>query len=275
MPPKLTQGHFYGQVLKSRKVSGLILSETGYEPHARLPKHSHENAYLSLVRNGTYSETFGRRTRRLSPLALAFHPVGEVHSQEFHDVPSRSFNIELEPGWLARVEEYTGCLYDGHEFQGGTVAGLALKLYHEFHHTDEASPLVIEGVVLELVGEISRKARRPDRRKLTPVWVVRAWDMVHARFTEPLKVEDIAKEVGVHPIHLSSVFRQTYRCTIGEKVRHLRVEFAAEQLSGTDLPLATIAHQSGFCSLSHLSVYFKKQMGLTPSAFRRSLRPSG
>jgi AraC family transcriptional regulator len=122
---------------------------------------------------------------------------------------------------------------------------------------------------------MSRKTRQSHRRKLTPVWVVRAWDLVHARFTEPLKVEEIAKDVGVHPIHLSSVFRQTYRCTIGEKVRQLRVEFAAEQLSGTDLPLATIAQQSGFCSLSHLSVYFKKQMGVTPSAFRRSLRPSG
>jgi AraC family transcriptional regulator len=274
MPPKLDQGHFYGQVLKSRKVSGLILSETGYEPHARLPKHSHETAYLCLVRHGTYEEKFGRRTRSLAPMALAFHPVGEVHSQEFHDAPTRSFNIELESHWLQRVEEYTGCLRDGHDFQGGSVAGLALKLYQEFHRTDTASPLVIEGLVLELVGEMSRKAR-PPRQKLTPVWVVRAWDMIHSRFTEPLKVEDIAAEVGVHPIHLSSVFRQTYRCTIGEKVRQLRVEFAAEQLSGTDLPLATIAHQAGFCSLSHLSVYFKKQMGLTPSAFRRSLRPSG
>jgi AraC family transcriptional regulator len=274
MPLKLAQGHFYGQVLKSRKVAGLILSETGYEPHARLPKHSHENAYLSLVRNGTYSETFGRRTRCLGPRTLAFHPVGEVHSEEFHDVPSRSFNVELESAWLKRVEDYTGCLHDGHDFQGGTVAGLALKLYQEFHHTDEASPLVIEGLVLELVGEMSRKTR-PVRNRLTPVWVVRAWDMIQARFTEPLKVEDVAAEVGVHPIHLSSVFRQTYRCTIGEKVRQLRVEFAAEQLADTELPLATIAQQAGFCSLSHLSMYFKKQVGLTPSAFRRSLRPSG
>jgi AraC family transcriptional regulator len=273
MPPKLAQGHFYGQVIKSRKVAGLILSETGYEPLARLPRHSHENAYLCLVRNGTYSETFGRRTRCCSPMTLAFHPAGEVHSEEFHDCPSRSFNVELEPIWLKRVVDYTGCLHDSHDFQGGSMAGLALKLYQEFHHTDEASPLVIEGLVLELVGDMSRKARPSNRRqKLTPVWVVRAWDMIQARFTEPLKVEDIAAEVGVHPIHLSCVFRKTYRCTIGEQVRRLRVEFAADQLLSTDLPLATIAHQSGFCSLSHLSVYFKKQMGLTPSTFRRSLR---
>jgi AraC family transcriptional regulator len=272
MPLKLSQGHFFGQVLKHRRVAGLILSETGYEPHARLPPHCHENAYLCLVRHGTYRETFGRRTRSCAPMTLAFHPAGEVHSEEFHDGSVRSFNLELEPAWLRRVADYTGGLADGYDFHGGDVAGLALKLYQEFHHTDQAAPLVIEGLVLELVGSLSRKAQ-PSRGKLAPAWVVRAWDLVHARFTEPLKVEEIAKDVGVHPIHLSSVFRQTYRCTIGEKVRRLRVEFAAEQLSGTDLPLATIAHQAGFCSLSHLSVYFKKQMGVPPSEFRRTLRP--
>jgi AraC family transcriptional regulator len=275
MPSKLPRGQYFGQAFKRRQVAGLILTETGYEPGTRLPRHCHENAYLSLTRHGCYTETFGRRTRTCSPLTLAFHPVGEVHAQEFHDAPARSFNVELDPGWLKRVEEYTGRFADGHDFRGGTTAALALKLYQEFHLTDQAAPLVIEGLALELVGELSRKARPPRRSKLAPVWVVRAWDLIQARYTDDLKVEDVAQEVGVHPVHLSSVFRQTYRCTIGERVRQLRVEYAAEQLAGTDLPLATIAHQAGFCSLSHLSVYFKKQTGLTPSAFRRSLRPSG
>jgi AraC family transcriptional regulator len=272
MPLKLSRGRYLGQVIKRREVAGLQLTETSYEPGARLPRHCHENAYLSLARHGSYTETLGRRTRTCGPLMLIYHPAGEVHAQEFHDEPARSFNIELDAGWLQRIREYAGPFTSGHDFQGGTAAALALKLYHELHHTDEVAPLVIEGLALELFGDLSRAARPVRRGKLAPVWVVRAWDLLQARFTEPLKVEDIAAEVGVHPIHLSCVFRQTYRCTIGEKVRQLRVEFAAEQLSGTDLPLATIAHQAGFCSLSHLSVYFKRQTGLTPSDFRRSLR---
>jgi AraC family transcriptional regulator len=272
MPFKLSGGQYLGQVAKQREVAGLLLTETSYEPGARLPRHCHANAYLSLTRQGGYTETFGRRTRTCAPKSLIYHPVGELHAQEFHDEPARSFNIELNPGWLRRVQEYAGTLASGQEFQGGTATALALKLYQEFHLTDDAAPLVIEGLALELVGELSRKARPSRRRKLMPVWVVRAWDLIEAKFTEPLKVEDIAAEVGVHPIHLSCVFRQTYNCTIGERIRRLRVEFAAEQLTGTDLPLATIAQQAGFCNLSHLSVYFKRIMGLNPSEFRRSLR---
>ncbi len=125
---------------------------------------------------------------------------------------------------------------------------------------------------LERVGNLSRPARPVRRNQLTPVWLIRAWDLIQSRFTEPLTIEDIAREVGIHPLHLACLFRQTCRCTIGESIRQLRVEFAAEQISGTDLPLAVIAQQAGFCSLRHLSVYFKKHMGLNPSEFRRSLR---
>jgi AraC family transcriptional regulator len=275
MTSKLACGQYFGREFKRRKISGLILTETGYEPGARLPRHSHANAFFCLTRHGTYTETFGRRTRTCAPMTVAYHPVGEVHAQEFHDHPARSFNVELDPGWLQRVQEYTGRLADGQAVRGGSTLALALKLYREFHRPDDASPLVIEGLALELVGELARKAQPARRKKLAPVWVVRAWDLIEARFTEDLKVEDVAAEVGVHPVHLSTVFRQVYRCGIGDRVRSLRVEYAAEQLAGTDLPPATIAHQAGFCNLSHLSMYFKRQKGLTPSAFRRSIRRSG
>jgi AraC family transcriptional regulator len=269
---KLSHGRYLGQVLKSRAVADLFLTETSYEPGTRLARHCHENAFLSLTRHGSYTESIGRRTRTCGPMTLAYHPAGEVHSQEFGDEAVRSFNIELDAGWLRRIRDYAGRFAGGQEFQGGTAPALALKLYQEFYHTDDMAPLVIEGLALELVGNLSRQTRPDRRRKLTPVWLVRAWDLIEARFTEPLRVEDIAAEVGVHPIHLACMFRQTYHCTLGERIRRLRVEFAAEQLSGTDLPLAAIAQQAGFCNLSHLSVYFKKLMGLNPSEFRRSLR---
>jgi AraC family transcriptional regulator len=275
MLSKLARGQYLGKTLKRREVAGLVLTETSYEPGTKLPRHSHEHAYFCLTRQGSYTESYGGRTRSCTPLTLAYHPVGEVHSQVFHDEPVRSFNIELDAGWLKRFREYAGRVTSGQDFRGGTAAALALKLYQEFHLTDTAARLVIEGLALELIGELARKVRPSRRTKLAPVWVVRAWDLIEARFTEDLKVEVVAEEVGVHPVHLSCVFRRVYRCSIGDRVRQLRVEYAAEQLAQTDLPLATIAHQSGFCSASHLSVYFKKQTGLTPSAFRRSLRPSG
>jgi AraC family transcriptional regulator len=265
---KLSRGLFLGRILKRRKLAGLTLTETGYEPEARIPKHSHENGYLSLVRQGEYTEICDKRRRSCGPMTLAFHPPGEIHSQEFHD-STRSFNLELEPTWLRRVQEHPGVLTGPWHCQGGPLAGIFLKLYEEFHHTDEMSPLAIEGLALELIAEFSRRAK-PKASPKKPSWVARAWDIVQTRFTEPLSLEEIAAEVGVHPVYLSTVFRQTYRSSLVDVIRRRRVEFAAERLASTDLPLATVAHEAGFADHSYFSNVFKKQMGLTPSAFRRA-----
>lgn len=276
MPLKLPPGQYYGRPIRRREVAGLFLSETAYEPGVRLPRHGHQSAHFCLVRHGGLSEAVGRRTRTVGPREVAYHPAGEVHAPRFHDISARLFHIELTPDWLRRAGEHAGPLTSGQVFRGGPAVASALKLYQEFHHADAVTPLIIEGLALELVGELSRKDRRARRRaKSPPVWVIQASDLIQARFTEQLTLEEVASEVGVHPYTLSSVFRRTYRCAVGERVRQLRLEYAAEQLAGTNLPIETIARQAGFCSTSHLSIYFKKQSGQTPSAFRHSLRRSG
>jgi AraC family transcriptional regulator len=81
----------------------------------------------------------------------------------------------------------------------------------------------------------------------------------------------IADLVGVHPVHLASTFRQHYRCTIGEYVRHLRIEFACRMISSSEASLADIALAAGFFDQSHFSKAFKQLTGMTPSQFRTSI----
>jgi AraC family transcriptional regulator len=276
MPTPLPPGRYHGQLLRRRDVAGLVLAEVGYEPGDRVPRHGREAAHVCLVRQGRCTEALGRRSWAGGPGAVVYHPAGEVYALRFDDAPARLFHVELGPGWAARARgECAGLPAGGLEVRGGTAAALALRLYQEFHRTDAAAPLVVEGLALELVGELARAARPPRRARPAPAGVARAWDLLEKRFAEGLKVEGLAKAVGVHPVHLSGAFRRAYGCTIGERVRQLRVACAAAQLAQTDRPLEAVARRAGFCSLSHLSAGFKKQTGLTPSAFRRLLRPRG
>ena len=101
--------------------------------------------------------------------------------------------------------------------------------------------------------------------------VVLCRDLLRDRFREDVSPSDLGREVGIHPVHLASVFRKYLGCSVGEFVRNCRVEFAASRLACRGVPLADIAAEAGFADQSHFTRLFKRATGLTPAAFRRSI----
>ncbi len=270
MALKLPAGHFLGETLRVRELSGLRLTETTYAPGLKLPRHSHELAKYCFVLAGSFSETIGNREQVRQPLALTFHPEDTTHA-EAHHAAGHHFLIEVGTRWLDRTREYSATLDQPADLSGGSSLRLAAQLYNEFCHLDRISPLAIEGLVLELLAETSRsKLGEIDRRP--PAWLEKATEMMRSRFTENVSLGDLASEAGVHMVHLARVFRKFHGCTVGHYVRQLRVEYASRQLSTTDLPLVDIAASAGFSDQSHFSRVFKSQTRMLPSEFRAVFR---
>lgn len=53
-------------------------------------------------------------------------------------------------------------------------------------------------------------------------------------------------------------------------VNNLRLNYAANLITNTDMPIITISMESGFNNLSHFNHLFKQKFGMSPSAFRNS-----
>jgi AraC family transcriptional regulator len=202
---------------------------------------------------------------------LLFHPAGELHSEHFHEAGGRSFIIEIEPHWLDRVRNYARIYSESSDFSKANLELLVRKLYTEFVGMDDASPLVIEGLMLELVGEASRS--HPSKATgRPPRWLVQARELLTERFAERLTLAEVARTVGVHPVHLAQTFRKSYRCTVGDFVRQLRIQYSCQKLATTDMPIVDIALTAGFCDQSHFNRTFKRSVGLPPSQYRDSFR---
>jgi AraC family transcriptional regulator len=268
---QLAPGSYYGEALRGRKVGGLELSERVYPPGFRTPKHTHKRALFCFVMAGNYTEEYGARTRECKSSTLLFHPPDELHAEHFHDSGGRSFIIEIEPQWLKRLHDHWAVGEPPAEFKGGVPELLAWRLYKELVQGDEVSDLIIEGLMMELVGETSRGGSRVEANHRPP-WVEQAREMLHERFAEPLKLADIARAVSVHPVHLAQVFHKAYHCTVGDYVRRLRIECACRDLANSDSPLADIALAAGFCDQSHFTRTFKRLIGVAPSQYRTSVR---
>jgi len=168
------------------------------------------------------------------------------------------------------MSEYSITLDGSAEFHGGPSAALALKLYHEFRSTDSASRLAIEGLILEIVAEACRLENRSEVSR--PAWLRQLREVLHERFADALSLRDIAKLVDIHPVHMATVFKAHFNCTIGEYVRRLRVEYACRELGQSSKSLAEIASAAGFSDQSHLSRVLKERLGMTPTEYRARIR---
>jgi AraC family transcriptional regulator len=272
MVRKLPSGSFFGQIRSRRTVAGITIVESAYSPELRIPPHQHAEAFFDLVLDGACSEVVQGRPRQRERLTLGFHPAGEVHSSCWYGPQARCLAIEVPPTLIDRVRHYSPILDHSVSFPAGPPRLLATRLYDEFQHLDEVSPLVIEGLTLELLAGCARQGGS-TRQRTPPRWLEQVQELLHDRFTEQLTLDDIADAVGVHPAHLARVFRQVHACSVGAYVRRLRVEFACRCLSTSNTSLVEIALAAGFSDQSHFSRTFKRHLGLSPAVFRKSSHP--
>lgn len=258
---------FPGRILKSREVGRFVFTETTYTPGLRLPTHSHECACFVIALRGSFSETYGKRSRQVKPSTLIFRPAGELHSEHFNNGGGRCLNIEIDQGWLQSAPVQSALVNDSAAYQSSLLTSLSSKLYHELREMDEASTLSIEGLTLEIIAAASRSSVNQSKRH-TPKWLEQAREFIHAHFTERLTLAQIAELAGVHPVHLAREFRKHFHSSTANYVTQLRIELACRELAKLDTPLAHVASATGFYDQSHFSKTFKRLTGMTPTRYR-------
>ena len=268
---KLAPGHFYGDTSDRYEVAEFRLMDATYPPGMKVPRHSHTRACFSFMLEGALSETYERRGLEWRPFSIGFNPPDEEHSNFIHDTGARFLIVEVSPEWLKRVSAYSGILKRSFISQPEQLRDLGFRLYREAQQVDAVSQLAIEGLLFEVVAETSRLEvkRKPDKH---PRWLARARELIHAHFDDSLTLATIAQTVGIHPVHLSRVFRIHHQCTIGDYIRRLRIDFVCRELSTDSASLAEIAYQAGFYDQGHLSRVFKRLTGMTPTQYRTSTR---
>ena len=270
---KIPSGTWHGHKLAARQVNGFSLAEITYPPGYKISKHAHESSLYYLVQKGSFTQTYGRKTREGRPSSLIYLRADEAHADKFHHAGALCFVIELEDDWLTRSRNKQYVLDNSATFQGGMPAWFATRIYNEYRNMDQLSPLAIEGLVLELIAETSRLTLRKAEAQ-PPRWLAQAQEFLHSHFSEPVSLSEVAKTVDMHSVHLARAFRQHYRCTIGEYIRKLRIEKAMQLMHTSTYSLTEIAYLTGFSDQSHFTRIFKKHTGKNPSAYKKNLKKS-
>ncbi len=270
--PQLPFGRFFGRTTVEREVGGFRLAQfTPTLANREVAAHRHDEAHFVFVLRGRY-ETSAALPADGSPPRIVYSPPGTSHRDCFvtgADLSRAAFaTLSIPSGTLVDVETETELPVKG-VCVGESAVPLVRRLLSEAGAGDSLSACVTEGLCLELLQRTG--VPRGATGGAAPAWLRQARELLQDAYLDgtPRSVQEIARQLGVHPVHLARRFRAAFGLSPGEYVRRCRLDRARRMLRGSAAPLAEIAAAAGFADQSHFSNAFRKQFGTSPRAFRR------
>jgi AraC family transcriptional regulator len=262
----------FGDCLWRSEIDGFAYSEKVYPPRLVIPRHVHaEEIVMMLALAGELMEIRDKSRDDCPTRGFILNPAGEAHSNLFGHEGARCLVIEVGARRSKTAREYSSAFDRPMCAPDARLAALGRRIRQEFQVGDEAAPLAVEGLTLELLAIIARRREGANARR-PPDWLRQTRDYLHDCFSERFDLTELARVAGVHPAHLAREFRRHFHCTAGEYVRRLRLDRAVQRLSQSEESIAEIAVDAGFYDQSHFSRAVKAHTGLSPAAYRAAKR---
>jgi LacI family transcriptional regulator len=127
-----------------------------------------------------------------------------------------------------------------------------------------------EGVLIPPLGIAERQSS--DVYAIDDADIAAALRYIREHACEGISVADVLSAVPLSRRMLEHRFLKLVRRTPHAEIIRIRMERAGRLLRETDLSLAEISSRAGFADANYLSVAFKKQMGVSPRAYRTDMR---
>jgi LacI family transcriptional regulator len=137
-------------------------------------------------------------------------------------------------------------------------------------HITAGEPLPESPRLVPPVGVVERQST--DVVAAEHPGVARAIRFIRRRFREPLAFADIVADSGMSQRGLYKAFHQALGCSIHERVIRERLKLAKQLLRETDLAVEAVAWQAGFGESRTMFMHFRRDTGVAPREWRKTLR---
>jgi len=146
------------------------------------------------------------------------------------------------------------------------------QLYSHWSHRTPLHDFASQGLVMELYGSLLLELERPNlpARKQRLAAELEAY--IRSRFTEDIRIGDLAELAGLTPNYVSSLFKEATGLTPIQYVHRLRVSVARDLLAHTDMTVSEISDYLGYCEPAYFNRMFKRATGVPPSALAKGSR---
>ena len=271
---------------------GVIQGEYGraalLDINAPVLTHAHPHCHILVKVSGADSDF--RVKGRNYP--LHDHTVVVVNSWEPHSYPhppaaERSIVLALyiNTQWLENIDKSFAVSSDRRFFSSpcfqitGAVRrlvdemALALSFAGQGSHDHQEQLLDLVVAVIESFSEWRslRSVRGAGHWAVSDFRIRRAMQFMQENIGGRFTFDDVACAAGLSRPHFFALFKENTSLTPSLFYSALRMEAAYESLPRTDRPITTISAELGFTAQSHFTRFFRNNLGIPPSEYRRVL----
>lgn len=126
----------------------------------------------------------------------------------------------------------------------------------------------VKALQVDMIAFYTNYMANLDKSRAFSKPVVLCLDYIYEHLNQPLRVEDLAREVGLSPSYLSTLFKKEMGVSLSEYIMGRRIKAACNMLQFSGYSYAEIADELAFSSQSHFTKVFREQTGYTPKAYR-------
>jgi AraC-like DNA-binding protein len=255
------------------------------------PRHAHRHVELTWIERGAGLRLVGDNASAFESGDLVLLGPEVPHTWVTTDAPAGprpcATVLQFAPEWLTasaspELRRATPVLQAA--ARGLTIGGAAAQKIQRGLHSmpsgDDYQRLAgLVAIVGHLVGHprdlrpicarcVSREADATAGTAAVTRRVDRVIDWMQRHLAQELAVEQAATLAHVSPAAFSRWFRREVGKTFTQYLNDLRFGAACVKLRETERPVAAVACEVGFATLSHFNQQFRRRAGMSPREFR-------
>jgi AraC family transcriptional regulator, melibiose operon regulatory protein len=251
--------------------------------------HMHSQVELNFILTGEMTYWFDGREFTLGAGRLALF-WGMIPHQVISCAEGTTFvvlyvpmSVFIELPSLSRLRE---AIFGGAFVEAINVPHYDSDIFQRWRLDLLSNDKLLEQIVRD---ELAARVRRIDREgwrdlrdvgTLTPVKAKLGHDhdralkveamarFISEKALDDISADDVAKAANLHPNYAMSLYKRAIGLTIKQSITRHRLDTAQSMLISTDLPVASIAFDCGFGSLSSFYAAFEQRFEKSPAAFR-------
>jgi AraC-like DNA-binding protein len=261
-----------------------------FDPQIMPDPHFHGHIELNWLTDGSMDYLFDGRTTTVPSRRLVMFWAGVPHRTVSVDRGSagcaRQCNVYLPLDTflhMPRLSQLTGAMMGGGiiALSPETISEDTLSRWYQDYRSGDAerADILKEEIALMLrraeatgwdaVLEPWIDTPAPATRSAKPLrYVVAMLRHILENLSEPLRAEDVARIVGLHPNYALNLFTEVMHVPMHKFVMRMRLIRARHLLFEGNLSIENVAFSSGFASLSQFYAQFRDAYGLTPRQMR-------